>query len=371
MSNRKLLRNSLTTLAMLSIATLVVISVATFFEDSLIVVSAVQQQERLLHRLPVEQGEPIVITDIKVNRQSVSFDQKFGAGDDWMKGLVFTVKNRSDKLILVVYLQFQFPRPPGVSEQISVSHMFYGNPDLLARKPTSEERLVGFAPGQTVDIHLTSEDFGYLQSFLSDTHYGSSIEKVNFRINEVLFEDDTMWSGGSQLLRDSKDSSHWIVTPSSSVTRSAAYRALIARKFPARSFPRDRMSGVNDGYWSFRHPAISQVEQQFSHASSTMASPPRADATRSSAPTAIHAVFPVTRALTKKMSSIPPMTAVTLRAVVRSSAATLAAVATIASSRIPALLIPTRHVPESSRPSKAFARICLRLSLMSRGTVLT
>src|SRR5712671_879044 len=156
MANRKmLLRNSLTTLALLSVATLLVICVATVFGGSLTVVSAVQQPERLLHRLPVERGEPIVITDIKVNGQRVSFDEKFVGDDDWLKSVVFSVKNRSDKPILLVSLWLQFPRPPGSSEKISLGDVFYGNPELLTRKPTSQERSIGIVPGQTQDIQLT------------------------------------------------------------------------------------------------------------------------------------------------------------------------------------------------------------------------
>lgn len=271
MPNREMwLRNSLTILAVLSIATLLVISVASFFEDSLIAVSAVQKPERLLHRLQVEPGEPIVITDIKVNGQSVTFDQKFVAGDDWMKSLVFSIKNRSDKLILLVSLQLQFPRPPGSSEKISLGDVFYGNPELLARKPTSDERSLGIAPGQTESIQLTQDRFEAFRSMLSATGYPSSIEKVNFKINEVLFEDDSMWSGGSPLYRDPKEPGRWHVGPSS-LTKTVRPIFLKSRKSTvvlSSDGSRFRSQAIDEGYWSFRHPSSSRIERLFSHASS-------------------------------------------------------------------------------------------------------
>jgi hypothetical protein len=207
------LRNSLTTVVMVSIITSLVLSLVTsVFADSSYTGSAVQQnRERLLHRLRVEgpEVEPIVITDIKVNEQSVSFDTKFSANDDWMKSLTFSVKNRSDKLILLASLWLRFPRPPGSSDIESISHMSYGNDELVARKPTSEERLVGLAPGQTVDIHFTAEAFQYLPIFLSATGYPPSIQKVNFEIFELLFEDDTMWNQGDLLKRDKDNLNSW------------------------------------------------------------------------------------------------------------------------------------------------------------------
>lgn len=279
MANRKmLLRNSLTTLALLSVATSLVICLATFFGGSLTVVSAVQQQERLLHRLPVERGEPIVITDIRVNGQQVSFDEKFVGGDDWLKSVVFSVKNRSNKPILLVSLWLQFPRPPGSSEKISLGDVFYGNPELLTRKPTSHERSIGIVPGQTQDIQLTPERFEAFQSLLSATGYPSSIETVNFKIHEVLFEDDTMWSGGSTLYRDPKERGRWNVGAS---TLTKTVRPLFLKSEESAVVrSRDgslglRSQAIGGRYWSFRHPLSSPFERMFSHASSLTAPSPQ------------------------------------------------------------------------------------------------
>jgi hypothetical protein len=195
---------------MVGIIATLVLSLVTFFGASLYPVSAVQQQqERLLHRLRVAgpEVEPIVITDIKVNGQSVSFDKKFGADDDWVKSLSFSVTNRSDKLILHVSLWFRFPRPKGSTVGVSISHMSYGNDELLARRPTSQERLIGLAPGESADIHFTPGEAGYLPIFLSATGYSSNIEKVDFEIRSVILEDDTMWIDGESFQRDDNDPS--------------------------------------------------------------------------------------------------------------------------------------------------------------------
>jgi hypothetical protein len=207
-------------LVWLGIVTLVVFCETALFNKSQSASSAIQQQDRVLHRLPVEKGEPIVILGIKVDGHAISFDQRFAANDDWLKSLVISIKNRSDKVILLVSLQLQFPRPTNSSDTLSLGDFYYGNSEILSRQPTAEEQLTGIAPGQIQDIHLSAERFEDFQSLLNATGYAASVKKVNFRIDNVIFKDDTMWSGGEHLKRDNEKLNTWIRIASSSVGKS-------------------------------------------------------------------------------------------------------------------------------------------------------
>ena len=166
-------------------------------------------QERLIHRMPIEQNEPVEITEIKVNGQSVSFDKKFMADDDWLRTLVVSIKNKSDKLILFASIQLQFPRPPESKERFSVSDMSTGNAALWVRAPTPDEKLIGIRTGEMADIQISAQDFVGLREFLNATNYPASIENVDLRISSVIFEDDTMWRAGTSLSRDPKASGRW------------------------------------------------------------------------------------------------------------------------------------------------------------------
>lgn len=185
------------------------------FTSLLTVANATQQsKERLIQRLPVEENEPIAITDIKVNDRSVSLDKRFNADDEWLRSLVISVKNKSDKRILFASLQLQFPRPEDSKARFSIFEMFHGNWSLRMRPPAPEERLVGIAPGETVEIQLSPQGFVDLRQLLTGTNYPASIEKVDLRIDEVIFEDDMMWSRGTQLSRDPNDRSKWTIANS-------------------------------------------------------------------------------------------------------------------------------------------------------------
>jgi hypothetical protein len=172
--------------------------------------AAQQATERVIRRLPIEQNEPITITDIKVNDRSILFDKKFSADDEWLGSLVISVKNNSDKLILYASIRLQFPRSGGSKDPVAIYDLFYGNWALQVQPPTSQEILVGMSPGETVVIQLSGQQVVALREFLTGTQYPASIETVDLTLSHVIFADDTMWYAGSQAQRDPKDPSRWI-----------------------------------------------------------------------------------------------------------------------------------------------------------------
>ncbi len=185
--------------------TLIALIVCTSYTSA-----AQQTKERVIKRLPVEQNEPLAITDIKVNGQSVSFDAKFFADDDWMRTLVFSIKNKSDKRILFVNLDLFFDRPQSSKDPGAMFDLLsYGNWALQRRPPTAGEQLVGIAPGETGEIGFSVQRFVDLTRFLIDAGFPPSVGKVDMRLGRVIFEDDTMWYAGSQFRRDPNNPSGW------------------------------------------------------------------------------------------------------------------------------------------------------------------
>lgn len=171
---------------------------------------AQQAQERLIRRLPIEKNEPIEIMDIKVNGQSVSLDKKFTTDDEWLRGLVFSVKNKSDKRILYASIRLQFPRPAGSKDSMAIYDMYSGNWALQTRLPKPEDKVTGIAPGETVEMALSNQQYVGLKSLLDQTGFPQSIERTDISIGHVIFADDTMWYGGEEFRRDRNDPTTWI-----------------------------------------------------------------------------------------------------------------------------------------------------------------
>lgn len=168
---------------------------------------AQHSQERIISTRS-QQNEPVAMTEIKVNGRSISVGKNFLADDDWMRSLAVSVKNTSDKHIVLASLDVFFPRPPGSKDLPAVFYIFHGNWALRSRPPTADERLVGIAPGETVEIGFSVQKFADLQRFLTDARYPASIERVEMWIDSVIFEDDTMWRGGL-FRRDPNNPGSW------------------------------------------------------------------------------------------------------------------------------------------------------------------
>jgi len=263
----------------LSTATSLMITAATFLPASLYAVSALpQQQERLIKRLSLEKDEPIVILQMRVRDRPVFSGEKFAADDDWLKHLVITVSNVSNQRILFISIRLQFPRPPGSQEKLSISDIPYGNRALETRPPTEAERLVGLAPGQTADMQLTAKRFDDMRQFLMATGYGTSIDRVHLNLNSVIFEDDTMWNSGDIFHRDQNEAGRWNPPPRSS--RKESPKSFVATRSSTQmssnhTFQIFRMNQfIEGGLWSFRHRSDPRMKRLFSHPSSAFVLPP-------------------------------------------------------------------------------------------------
>ena len=187
---------------------------STFFGAALYAPVARPQQsgktDRTLRKLPVERNEPVTITKIVVKDQSITTTGKFVGSDDWLSGLKITLKNSSDKPILLATIQLQFPRPYGDEGILVVHDIFYGKPGLMWRPVDANAKSVILAPGQSIDVHLSATEFNLISRLLTSNGYKGSIEEVAIRIGSTIFADDTMWNAGIYMQRNQNDPGSWI-----------------------------------------------------------------------------------------------------------------------------------------------------------------
>ena len=194
----------------------VVIIFIILITSAVCVTAQKRQRERLIRRLPIQKNEPLIITEIKVDGRSVPIDKEFLAEDDWMKSLVISVKNTSDKRILFATLDFVFYRAPGSDPPIAGFDIFYGNYLLRSRPPTASESLAGLAPKEIADLQMSVNEFQALQELLRVAGLPPGVEKLNIKLGEVIFEDDTMWYVGAEFRRE-KDLTSWKRVTSSQI----------------------------------------------------------------------------------------------------------------------------------------------------------
>lgn len=179
--------------------------------SSLTVTVSQQEQERLVEKKSRE--EPIKIISLKTKKRPLKLGLKFTDDDDWLRGFSVKVGNTSGKGIRFISIELSFPRPkdrdgaqdPPLSHTITYGEM----PPAPGETATPEQsRLV--LPGDTVNLLLPDSEYEGLRSFLQRLNYPASIRHLVLRVEDVVFDDGTMWHAGMLLRRDPDHPDRWI-----------------------------------------------------------------------------------------------------------------------------------------------------------------
>jgi hypothetical protein len=136
---------------------------------------------------------PVEIISIRLNGKDVQPGEKIKAGDDWLQGLSFTLKNISDKPIAYVDIGLQFPNPRGfVTYSLNYGVDYSRGESRRAYSPPAIE------PGKTLDLVLTKEKYSVFQRLLAQTGASSSFDTAPYFISRISFEGepDIIWEGG-------------------------------------------------------------------------------------------------------------------------------------------------------------------------------
>jgi hypothetical protein len=128
----------------------------------------------------------------------------FEGDDDWMRGLVVTLNNTSNKNIVSIRLFLLFP-------ETTVAGPMMGFPLSFGRIPkNSYDRSYDnlLKPGEKVDLVLTDDKHNDLRSFLKSRSF-SKVNNVRLKLESVIFDDDIMWLGGLFMRRDPNNPKQW------------------------------------------------------------------------------------------------------------------------------------------------------------------
>jgi hypothetical protein len=142
---------------------------------------------------------PVEILSIKLNGKEVQPGEKIEGGDDWLKGLSFTLKNISDRPIAYVNIGLRFPQPRG----FVVYSLNYGV-DYARGETRGANSPPAIQPGKTLHLMLTKEKYSSFQSVLARGGASSSFDTAPYYIEIICFEDepDVIWEGGYLKRRD-------------------------------------------------------------------------------------------------------------------------------------------------------------------------
>src|SRR5262245_17906448 len=113
---------------------------------------AQENQERVIKRVNWP-NEPLAIFNLQVDGKPVYFDEKFAAGEDWVKSVSFDIKNISGKVITHFEISLYLPgsqkdQPGGV-----VPILIHGRNPMLP----GAERLARMDPGDEIQAKYSDK----------------------------------------------------------------------------------------------------------------------------------------------------------------------------------------------------------------------
>jgi len=154
------------------------------------------QQDRVIVTRPFAHA-PVKIITVKTKAGNAKLGSAFKDEDDWFKALSFRLENTTNKPIIYISAVVIFPKPSDgdLKNPPYGEHITYGESPLQpSTKPKQPVRSI--LPGENLELSFTNEAYEATTAVLQQLKYPESISRIELSIQEVGFEDGTVWSGG-------------------------------------------------------------------------------------------------------------------------------------------------------------------------------
>lgn len=137
-------------------------------------------------------------TEIKVGQQNQKFDESFNADPDWVKNLSFKLESISNKPIVFLQVNVNFPETRSSGNLMSYGLTFGQRPGI---KLNQQNNVMLLKAGETLEVNLDKEK-DKIYKFVNERQPIESIQKVELEIGFIIFEDKTAWTAGGFLRQD-------------------------------------------------------------------------------------------------------------------------------------------------------------------------
>jgi hypothetical protein len=164
--------------------------------------------EKYVGKYRIYPNEPVLVTDLTVNGMQHQINSKAKAGEDWLNGLTFKVKNISKKNIVFVYVSLLFPEAKAITGTLFAFDLRYGADPRLEAASTTENPI---KPEEAAEFVLSYVSYQNLKRGIETRITPiKNINSVQIDVVRVIFEDDTAWATGSFMHRDPNNPKKWI-----------------------------------------------------------------------------------------------------------------------------------------------------------------
>lgn len=162
------------------------------------IINAQAQSEKKTIKLTDTIKPQLKFNEAKVKQKDRKFGESFDAEPDWVKNLSFKLESISDKPIIFLQVNVNFPETRLTGNLMSYGISFGQRPDSKFKQHNKPMRLM---PSETLEISLENEK-DRIYKFVNERQPIESIQKVELEIGFVIFEDKTAWTAGTFLRQD-------------------------------------------------------------------------------------------------------------------------------------------------------------------------
>lgn len=158
-----------------------------------------QDNKKVVEKHFAPNNEPIEIIEPKIKAKAVKLGEAFEDGSDWLKHNTFKVKNRSNKPITFLQIDLDFPETKATGSIMRHSLFIGRRPDF---KSTLNNPPLYLKPSEALEISLEPEYSAIKRLIELRQPPVENINKLVIRTSEVMFEDGTLYFGGSIFKRN-------------------------------------------------------------------------------------------------------------------------------------------------------------------------
>lgn len=152
---------------------------------------------------------PVVeFEEIRVSGKPVKFHEHFDGNDDWIPTIDFKAKNISDKPIVYLAVNINFPETRAtLGAMMSYPIEFGQRPDSTLPSRGGEPMVL--LPNDTVEINL-QDHYPRIKAFIERRLTLRDIRQADLEVSFVIFDDKTGWSAGNYYRQDSANPDRYI-----------------------------------------------------------------------------------------------------------------------------------------------------------------
>lgn len=154
-------------------------------------------------------NEPIKILNIKVKDKEIKTNEKFVDDNNaWLQDFTLDIENISSQTVIHLKIHLAFPKhATGKPTTWAGSNIWYGHEPVTNQPFIANESAPPLRTGDKATLKLA--DYNGLRKFLDSLEHPKILKQITISIDQVFFDDGTMWSSGQMFKRDPNDPEKW------------------------------------------------------------------------------------------------------------------------------------------------------------------